>query len=1001
VNKTSLLITFSKISRLTSAIAFILTAISFTTRAQDRCGTVEYSEKLHAEKNVSETTRQFEEWLKAKQLKRAKDNGAHREQTATYQVPVVVHIIHNGEAQGTGTNISDAQVLSQLNVLNEDYKRLNADAANTPAMFTSVAGVFDIEFVLAKRDPEGLATTGIIRTQGSQTSWTINDNYELKETSYWPSEDYLNIWVCNITDYLGYAQFPVSGLPGLENSSTNALTDGVVIAYRAFGSSNDGSFDLDPDYNKGRTATHEIGHFFGLRHIWGDDAGACGGSGDYVADTPDQSSSTSGCLTSRTTCSNANMVMNYMDYTHDECMNLFTVDQVDRMITIIENSVRRASLLTSHALEDPITVADDAGIKSILVPSPTQCSGNITPTVEIKNYGNNPITSIRIRLTVNNVIVETKDFTTDLDPLESTTLTFTDRNIGTGSVNVQFEIIQTNGGTGNGTYNNTKSIQVFVPQAIAAPFSEPFNSSPSTWRIQNPDGLIAWANATAPSASPSNKAMYMNFYDYEDAEGEIDILITPSIDLSAVPAALLNFSVAHARYQSSNDGLRVYVLTDCNQNIYDGTLIYDKSGAALSTATSTTSSFVPQDASEWRAESISLQNFVGNANVQLAFVGYNDFGNNVYIDNVGVSTDQVEDLILVSVNPGMATCDVEPEFTLTVTNNGYSTVTSFEISFTINQEQLTESFSGSISAGQTASVPIPTVMLENGINDISFELLNPNGLTDVNPSDNKKSFSIVVNSSEKQIPFTENFENPFAADWISMNPTGGMRWKAVTAPSFGRSIFFNAYNNSVMGEEAWLISPTIDLSKEENASLQFYTSYATRGEFSEKLRVLYSLDCGGTFETLPLFSRTGELLASTASDQPWKPETINDWKHHVIDLDQFAENSSVRFAFVVTNDGGNNLYLDNISFVGEDDLYKIYDAGDSYDFYIQLNLPESQTISYEVVDIMGRQLVRGEIANALNQTWPVSLHQSTSSGIYIVRLGIRGEYYSSKIYLSR
>jgi archaellum component FlaF (FlaF/FlaG flagellin family) len=1001
VKKTSLLPAFSKRSRLTLAIAFILTAISFTSRAQDRCGTVEYSEKLQSEKKVNETTRQFEEWLKTRQLKRAKDNETHREQTATYQVPVVVHIIHNGEAEGTGTNISEAQVLSQISVLNNDYKRLNADAINTPAMFTSVAGAFDVEFVLAKRDPEGLATSGIVRAQGSQTSWTINDNYELKETSYWPSEDYLNIWVCNITDYLGYAQFPVSGLPGLENSSTNALTDGVVIAYRAFGSSDDGTFDLDPDYNKGRTATHEIGHFFGLRHIWGDDAGACGGSGDYVSDTPDQSSSTSGCLTSRTTCSNSNMVMNYMDYTDDECMNLFTENQVDRMITVIENSVRRASLLTSHALEDPITVADDGGVKSIVIPSLTQCSGNITPTVEIKNYGNNTITSLRIRLRVNGVIVETKDFTVNLNPLESTTLTFTNRNIGTGSVTVQFEIIQTNGSTDNGTYNSTKSIQAFVPLAIAAPFSELFNSTPSSWRVQNPDGLIAWANATAPNASPSNKAMYMNFYDYEDAEGEIDILITPSIDLSAAPAAQLNFNVAYARYQSSNDGLRVYVLTDCNQNIYDGTLIYNKSGSALSTASSTTSVFVPEDASEWRTESVSLYNFIGNSNVQLAFVGYNDFGNNVYIDNVGVSTNQIEDLILVSVNPGMATCDTEPEFTLTVTNNGSTPITSFDINFTINQEQLTEPFIGSIPPGQTVSITIPPVMLENGINDVSFELLNPNGLTDPNPSDNTKSFSIVVNSSEKQIPFTENFENPFEADWISLNPAGGMRWKAVTAPSFGRSIFFNAYNNSVPGDEAWLISPTIDLSKEENTSLQFYTSYANRGEFSETLRVLYSLDCGGTFETLPLFSRTGDMLASTTSDEPWKPETINDWKHHVIDLDQFAENESVRFAFVVTNDGGNNLYVDNISFVGEDDLYKIYDAGDSYDFYIQLNLPESQTISYEVVDIMGRQLVRGEIANALNQTWPVSLHQSTSSGIYIVRLGIRGEYHASKIYLSR
>lgn len=1001
MNKTSLLLAFIKSCRFTLAIALSLIT-SFTSRAQDRCGTVEYSQKLQAEKKVGESTRQFEDWLQSKQLKRAKDNGAHREQTATYQVPVVVHVIHNGEPEGTGTNISDAQIISQINVLNKDYKRLNADAINTPAIFAPLAGSFDIEFVLAKRDPEGLATTGILRTQGSQSSWTISDNYELKETSYWPSEDYLNIWVCNITDYLGYAQFPISGLGGLENSSTNALTDGVVIAYRAFGSSDDGGFDLDPDYNKGRTATHEVGHFFGLRHIWGDDGGACGGNGDYVADTPDQSSSTSGCATSRTTCSNANMVMNYMDYTDDECMNLFTEDQVNRMITVIENSVRRASLLTSHALEDPITVADDAGIKSIVTPSQTQCSAIITPAVEIKNYGNNMITSIRIRLRVNSVIVETKDFTPSLDPLEIETLTFTSRNIGTGSVNVQFEIVQTNGATDNGTYNNTKSIQAFVPQAIVAPFNETFNSTPANWRIQNPDGLTGWANTTAPNASPTNKAMYINFYDYEDAEGEIDVLITPSIDLSSVPAAMLNFDVAYARYQSSNDGLRVYVLTNCNQNIYDGTLIYSKSGSALSTAASTTAMFVPEDASEWRKESLSLQAFVGNSNVQLAFVGYNDFGNNVYIDKVDVTTDQIDDIVLFSVTPGTATCDLQPDFSVALTNNGSSTLTSFGLNYSINGQENFMQFELALAAGNTASVTLEDVELEAGGNDIFIELVLPNGQPDANPGDNSKLYTLVANINQAAIPFTENFESPFAvAEWVNLNPSGGMRWKQINTSAYGGAMYFNAYSNSTAGDEAWLITPTLDLTNEESPSLQFYTSYATRGEFSETLRVLYSIDCGGTFETLPIFSRSGELLANTTSDASWKPETTDDWKHHVIDLEQFTERESIRFAFVVTNDGGNNVYIDNISFVGADDLYKIYDAGDAADFYIQLNLPESQTINFEVVDLMGRQVVRGEIANALNQIWPVTLHQSASSGIYVVRLGIRGEYYSSKIYVSR
>ncbi|MFZ6013617.1 MAG: zinc metalloprotease, partial [Bacteroidota bacterium] len=375
-----------------------LYCISPSVFSQHRhCGTVEYQRTLRDQLNLRETDQKFEQWLlQNKQTTRTQKNT--RQQTPPYKIPVVVHVINNGENIGSGTNISDAQILSQISVLNKDYKRLNADASNTPAEFLSVAGSMDIEFVLAKRDPEGQATNGIVRVQGTKAEWLMSDNYELKSLSYWPAEDYLNIWVCNITDYLGYAQFPVSGLPGLENSSTNRLTDGVVIWYKAFGSSDDGAFPLDPKYNKGRTATHEIGHFFGLRHIWGDDGGECTGT-DYCNDTPNQTGSSSGCPAHpRTTCSEVNMFQNFLDYTDDACMNLFTQDQVDRMSIVIENSDRRKSLLTSLGDELPSPVANDIGIKTILSPTETQCSADVTPSIEVKNYGNNTITSVRVRL---------------------------------------------------------------------------------------------------------------------------------------------------------------------------------------------------------------------------------------------------------------------------------------------------------------------------------------------------------------------------------------------------------------------------------------------------------------------------------------------------------------------------------------------------------------------------------------------------------------------------
>ena len=305
---------------------------------------------------LDERDDQFEKWLSEKiRFQKGIDKGK-RLSTTSYKLPVVVHIIHQGEAIGIGTNLSDEQVISQIEVLNKDFKRLNSDAVNTPAEFQSLAGSSSIEFVLATTDPNGMASSGINRVLGFKSSYTIEDNVPLKALSYWPAENYINIWVCNVSDRYGFTQFPVSTLPGLENSSRNRLTDGILISYETFGSMEYGNFNLHPTYNKGRTTTHEMGHFFGLRHTWGDQSD-CAGT-DYVDDTPGQANQTIGCPAHpQKECPADNpqnkMFQNFLDYTDDECMNLFTKDQVDRMIVVLENSPRRASLLLPLAPTQP------------------------------------------------------------------------------------------------------------------------------------------------------------------------------------------------------------------------------------------------------------------------------------------------------------------------------------------------------------------------------------------------------------------------------------------------------------------------------------------------------------------------------------------------------------------------------------------------------------------------------------------------------------------------
>ncbi|AMR27000.1 hypothetical protein A0257_07690 [Hymenobacter psoromatis] len=276
----------------------------------------------------------------------------------TYTLPVVVHIVFDGEAVGTGLNISQAQVQSQLDVLNEDYRNRNANGASVPAPFQPLRADAQFQFVLAQRDPAGrpLAEPGIDRIDRNAQGFAAPPYAQayidgtIKPATDWNPDQYVNIWVTNLSNnILGYAQFPdnTAGLAGLSALGGAANTDGVVILYSAFGRVG----TLTTPYDQGRTLTHELGHFLGLRHTWGDSD--CGD--DYCADTPTQQGPDYGCPTfPHVTCSNGpngDLFQDYLDYSNDACMALFSQDQKGRMQDVMAaGTPRRAILLTSPAL---------------------------------------------------------------------------------------------------------------------------------------------------------------------------------------------------------------------------------------------------------------------------------------------------------------------------------------------------------------------------------------------------------------------------------------------------------------------------------------------------------------------------------------------------------------------------------------------------------------------------------------------------------------------------
>ncbi|HWQ49349.1 MAG TPA: zinc metalloprotease, partial [Methanosarcina sp.] len=257
--------------------------------------------------------------------------------TGVVQIPVVVHVVWNTEDQ----NISDAQIYSQIDVLNKDFRKLNSDISPVPSPWTNLTADLQIEFFLATKDPDGNPTSGITRTRTTKTSFGTEDDMKFKSRGgedAWPSDRYLNLWVCQLGGgLLAYAQFP--GGP--------AETDGVVILNTGFGTSGTAS----PPFNKGRATTHEIGHWLNLKHIWGDDDSSfvdhCSGS-DEVDDTPNQAGPNFSCPKfPHITCDNGpygDMFMNFMDNVDDSCMVMFTQGQANRVNACLEGP--RSSFLT-------------------------------------------------------------------------------------------------------------------------------------------------------------------------------------------------------------------------------------------------------------------------------------------------------------------------------------------------------------------------------------------------------------------------------------------------------------------------------------------------------------------------------------------------------------------------------------------------------------------------------------------------------------------------------
>ena len=606
--------------------------------AQNWCGTVDHQQSLIENQPkkaalLQEKMEQFNRLQRENSQKGIKNNDDHI-------VPVVFHVIHEGGSE----NISFAQIEDQMRILNEDFARLNPDTTNTPAIFAQNSGDTNIEFRLAKIDPDGNCTQGVTRTYSNLTNGARNN---VKELIQWDPTRYMNVWVVktieNFSDdgniVLGFAQFP-------NDLNSDPETDGIVLRHNYCGSIESASS------NYGRTLTHEAGHWLNLVHIWGDQD--CGD--DNVDDTPTGQEPNYGVCTNdfpyhvgvcsasngqTITQSSGEMFMNYMDYSDDFCMNMFSLGQGSRMRSAISqyrNLLTSESNLIATGTNDDHVMVECEPITEFEADFAFGCKGDgiefesntyNTSLSSITGYqwtfeGGSPSSSTNENPSVTYMQPGTYDVTlTVTNSAGSNTLTKSNY-ITISSLNAEM----------TGPY-----FQNFESEAFPT-----FENSPAaSWSISGniTDSWERATNASSPNLSPidngNNSASFrVRSLEFIDA-GETHTLMTPGIDLSDLDAPVrAYFDLAYAkRSGNTSDILEVHVSDDCGRTWskrWDRECNDDTDDLSTNGGGNVVFPYTPSSA-HWEQQNVNINNYAGRSNVSLKFVFSGSGGNWLYIDN--------------------------------------------------------------------------------------------------------------------------------------------------------------------------------------------------------------------------------------------------------------------------------------------------------------------------------------------------------------------------------
>ncbi len=608
-------------------------------------------------------------------------------------IPVVVHILHDGD----NGNISDAQVYDAIRMLNDDYNRLNADTVDTRnttnAPFQPIAANVNVEFRLAKIDPDGNCTNGIERRSSAEGSFNANDDnakfYAGGGLDAWDRNKYFNIWVVNSIEntdgvgvILGYGQFPMWGA---------ADTYGFVIRHDAFGSIGTASGD--------RTVTHELGHCLGLFHTFqsgcGSNGSSCSSQGDGCCDTPPVDDPHWSCLNSQNNCSQIpngdyygfdafDQYENYMSYS--PCQNMFSEDQKSIILGNI-STINFLSNLTSlsNQIATGVTLPDELCSSKFVSDRRVICEGESINFSDISFHG----VSSR-QWTFNS---GTPSTATD------STATITYNTPGTYPVS-----LVVSDGTNNSTIDSINYISVLPNPGQPLPFVEGFETMSSfpDYNQMFSHGSFAnnvWQLDNTHSSTGQN-CIFLNNYN-NDSGNKVEFSST-SIDLSSVPNGeeiLLSFDYAYKKIQVSDfEFLKIYGTTDCGES---WTLFKTITSDDLAGDETATQAFEPEQA-DWKNKTITVYPFFQTNNTTFRFkmVFESQGGNNLFLDNINLFTASQLNVIQTSQAENLS---VYPNPTQNVVTLNYSSYSNQDVTISIYNslgEIVETSYIGELKVGE-------------------------------------------------------------------------------------------------------------------------------------------------------------------------------------------------------------------------------------------------------------------------------------------------------------